>query len=789
MTSLVDGALVEFNRYLQGEVQPNGGANALAVLMAQPPDVLMQQVANWAAEKHRTQHISIRDLLVFALQKIYITGELDLLDRVAVANYLDRITGVALRICPPEERDDLRMNITSMRVSRVTTATQSQLTPIPKVAGPVVSAEEAHAAKQYSMIYDRLTREMATAGPQAAQDPQAIAQLLAMAATRSQTGQQLNQYLEQLRPIAGKEGNVFVILGGAMPSWDMPNMAPGSGKPPSQVNAMEKIIDLAESPAVTMQRFREIVTAAVQKFNDGSLAAAVWMLDVAEDTITEKKLDLSTVNQIREAAVDAISAVQLRKYTENKPKHAAVRIVLGFFPTLKLEVLFPQLRGQKIAERRRILLGFIEAYGTKGRDFGLEELEREVQRSDVDTYYLRNLIYILHRTARENDDTVDREFAALEKASAPGQNVYVQKEAATALGQFKNDRAAKLLTVRLAECEAALLRPDAGQQNVAEMQKLLDRIAGSLTRIGTTSALLTVARHGMKTNPQLGDTRARLSSLAQHDLSFDQPTIDVLLKALRDEIPGKLLGRLMPKKQDATVRLIEALSGTRSEDIEEVFVDIASRFPDQDVGRAAAKVTEKWSPPQPAAARNEPPATFTGELEFFGLPSVMQALADQRATGMLTLNNKRKEAAAKLVFVEGRFVNAQTGHVKGLDAVYQALEKPVAGSFAFVPYPAERMKSDLPPLEVMGLLLEGVRRNDELQRLTAIVPDSMIVAKTDMKPAPHEEEDDPALIREVWLKAATGTPVSDWERQIPVDVYRVRRLVAHWLEQGALVAK
>ena len=45
-----------------------------------------------------------------------------------------------------------------------------------------------------------------------------------MAATRSQTAEQLNQYLDQLRPLAGSgDKNVFVILGGAMPSWDVAN--------------------------------------------------------------------------------------------------------------------------------------------------------------------------------------------------------------------------------------------------------------------------------------------------------------------------------------------------------------------------------------------------------------------------------------------------------------------------------------------------------------------------------------------------------------------------------------
>ena len=54
---------------------------------------------------------------------------------------------------------------------------------------------------------------------------------------------------------------------------------------------MEKIIDLAESPEVATKRFRELVTAAVEKFNQGALGAALWMLDVAEDSIPEKKLD------------------------------------------------------------------------------------------------------------------------------------------------------------------------------------------------------------------------------------------------------------------------------------------------------------------------------------------------------------------------------------------------------------------------------------------------------------------------------------------------------------------
>ena len=69
------------------------------------------------------------------------------------------------------------------------------------------------------------------------------------------------------------------------------------------------------------------------------------------------------------------------------------------------------------------------------------------------------------------------------------------------------------------------------------MQKVLDRIASALARIGTPAALKTLARHGMKANVLLGDTRARLASLAQHDLSFDEETMNVLVKAIRED-PG-----------------------------------------------------------------------------------------------------------------------------------------------------------------------------------------------------------------------------------------------------------
>src|ERR1051325_4238497 len=105
MATRVESALYELQQYLQDEIPPTSAADAVATLMAQPPDVVMQRVASWSVEQSRARSVPVSDLLLHALKKFFITGEMKLLDREAVADYLDRVTTIALRICPPEDRD------------------------------------------------------------------------------------------------------------------------------------------------------------------------------------------------------------------------------------------------------------------------------------------------------------------------------------------------------------------------------------------------------------------------------------------------------------------------------------------------------------------------------------------------------------------------------------------------------------------------------------------------------------------------------------------------------------
>ena len=166
----------------------------------------------------------------------------------------------------------------------------------------------------------------------------------------------------------------------------------------------------------------------------------------------------------------------------------------------------------------------------------------------------------------------------------------------------------------------------------------------------------------------------------------------------------------------------------------------------------------------------------------------MQSLADQFATGIVTLTNKQTgQTAGKLLFVEGQFADAQAAHLRGVDALYQLLERPVVGHFAFVPQPLANVKGKTQVAPVMALLLEGIRRHDELKQAVALVPDHVALKAAGAKPTPEPTESDPAILREVWVKAITGKPIGEWESQIAVDAYRVRRVLAHWIDEGALI--
>jgi hypothetical protein len=795
-------ALFDFQRYLLDQIPPLTASDAVELLMTQPPELLLKQIHAWTLEQSRHQSAAQSDFLFHALKKVYVFSLLKLIDRGPLEAYLDRVVPLALQVCPAEEREMLRMSIQGMRDSMIlggSTSTVVQMSRekqealAPKSAAGAVSDVAAKTARRFSLVIERLARHLpfapASPEPQAQPQPQPAAQLVTMAAASATSEAELQAYVRELKPYTGGESDpakLLRVLASDVPQWEV--ALPPDARQPAAIEAMHKIITLTSSSLESSQRFRDLMTEAVEQFNNGALGPAVSMLALAARVIIEKKIDPIAVERIRTAAVESISSERLKKYTENKTKHTLLRTALSHFPSLTKSSLFQQLRGEERPERRRSFLSLLEAYGRDARTSAIAELDAELSRpaAEIDTYYLRNVVYLLHRIPRDADEPMEKELELLTKSTARGQNIYVFKEAIIPLGHMKSEAAAKVLTTRLAEIEAMLVRKDISLYALDEMQKVLDRIASALGRIATPAALLTIARHGMKPNPLLGDPRARLSALSQHDLSFDEQTVDILIGAIREDLPTKLLGRVLPSRNPPPLRLIEALSSTRAERVEVLFSEIAEKFPEHEVGRAAAAALYNLTSTAAATARQTTAvATLTGDLDFFGLPSLLQSLADQQATGIVTLTGRHSgQTAGKLLFVNGKFADAQAAHLRGVEAVYQLLERPVTGVFAFVSNPAAKAKGDV--REVMGLLLEGIRRHDEYRQLVLFVPDDLMLRATSTKPTPDPEETDPAVVRDVWVKASSGARLGDWESHVAVDCYRVRRLVARWLEEGAL---
>ncbi len=166
----------------------------------------------------------------------------------------------------------------------------------------------------------------------------------------------------------------------------------------------------------------------------------------------------------------------------------------------------------------------------------------------------------------------------------------------------------------------------------------------------------------------------------------------------------------------------------------------------------------------------------------------MQNLADNRLSGTLKIVGGDSSQAASVVFAGGEMVSAGFRDLADDIAVYQMLEQPVEGRFQFAADNSpEEERDDAPSTRnVMGLLMEGMRRFDEFNRACSLIPDDAVFKPTGKKASDVKEDGDPKLAKEVWGRAARGTPTAVVEGELPIDAFRVRRLYEHWVTEGSL---
>jgi Domain of unknown function (DUF4388) len=802
LDSRLERAIDEFQQYLSDLVPPLVVADSMNLLLKCPPDLVAANIYAWASAQYKAgRTIPVSDFFFHAFKKIHLMGEYKLVAVNDLAEFLDQLKPIVLTHCPARERDLLLQNLNQMDKipgalsSPVEVVYRQSMIDATPESGSSMPVNEPDAVR-LGLMMERIERELgalatsdATGTANRRQD--IISDALADAARSARMTIELDRILDYLKRsgIEASTEDVFRALGRKLPEWSLPGNSEFLITENSNLKAMRRIVSETQDPKEMAARFHQMVRTAIERFNEGHLPQAASMFELAEKIIADKEVQQTVSDNLRRRGSEDLSVENLRKFAEVTENHALLRKVLSFFEALRPQGLIESLRDEPRGDHRRLLLSLLEVHGDAARALVLEllKLPMSPNASNVESYFRRNLLYLLRRIPSQSDESQEELLQLVSSHADLAYHPYVVKEAIVCLGQFKKLKAEQKLILLMNDIEAILdtAKPPSDAQ---ELLTLLDRIATSLALIGTPRARNALVDHALKKKPKLGDTIGRLKELSSYDLSQDAATVDRLLSALKANLPTKLFGLIIQQKDENLKSIIGSLSATPLPRVRRALEEVARQFPESSAGQAAAKaltVVPQATSPKPAP---EPAASsLTGDLDLFGLPALFQSLADNTVTGTLSLKKPDGDVFASIVIAKGELRSCKFGPLSGDTAFYQLFERPHPGTFQL----ARNVVSgtDLEPSkQVLPLIMEGIRRYDELQQAQAILPDHVRPKAKSPQPSKLEDEKDGLLFRELWNAVRNGATPTECEALVTVDAFRVRRLLVHWIETGSVEA-
>jgi serine/threonine protein kinase len=789
LTSLDDtpqsmkSSLYEIDQYLADIIPPLMVREAVEEFRRAQVEGSAAELWAWAYRimEGREGEYDLVALLYHALQKLNRLAVLNLMKREPLLDFLKKVGETLAQACEPRDRERLRRAL-----ERLGDETLQDLASRPRLEdadddlGPPTPY-----SRRLSILEQRLRREGLAKAP--ANDPvrrRVIAQALAAAAAGARNDDHLSRHLRRLGKagVSVGEGAVFKNLGNGLGDWALPlDLArdTASVAPPMEVAAMERIVSIADDPVEMARRYRQLVDAAVEQFNTGHLGRAVQMFDLARRMALEEKIEPGYVAPIRSTGHDALDPLQLRRFMERPERRGQLQQVMAFFEGgLGVSTLLDQIETEEDRTQRRLLLDLLVVHGKAARAEALDRLRASLE-SEVSDFGRRNWIYLLRQMPRTPDEDVEPEVEAVSRFAGPGMPIFLVKEALTHLGQVQHASAARALVALLERWESYLLQPDLDRQNREDGMAALERLAVALARQNDPHCWDVLIDHALSGRAEFGAAEKRLEELGSQDLSTAPDVVDRLLGEIEDCLPRGVLGRLVGRKGVDLPFLIAAVAGTRTPEVQEALEEVARRLRTQDAGRAATRVLR--APPVPG-----PLAGLTGKLDAYGLPTILNRIAEEKATGTLTLRPQQGVQNATLSFVEGRPVLARWGTRQGLDALYQVFERPFPGSYGF-----DSSTPSIPPgspalPELAAVMREGLRRSRELERTSALLPDDVPLEATGEAPTTVPDEPDYELVKYLWDKACKKATIAEMETGLTVDAYRVRHPLAYWVEEGAL---
>lgn len=806
-------AIEELQLYLSDILPPLVVADSFKLLLKYPASLIGSNIQSWLASRYRAaSEIRVSDYLFYAFKKVFLIGQFRLVPMDPFAEFLEELKGLVLRYCPSEEREILQRNIENLGEGEtvsfhsVDALIRQRSGELGAPGGPPLTPEDLRGLRRFSLLLDRIARRMPTGIPGEGFSPDPVAHALATAAAISPSAEDFERNLERLRDLGldFQTTDVFRTLAASLPGWHPPRPpAPetavaggktGAAEQPARhsptLEAMRRLVAQPEDPGEVARRLNEMVRAACERFNEGALPQAVAMLDLADRIVKDKRVDPRIVDAIRRKGDEVLDVEHLRRYAEAPKSHALLRRALNFFASTNPKGLLADLLREMKRERRKLILQLLEVHGAPARQEALNRLQLAFGQGEGDErwYFRRNLLYLLRRIPSSQEGAPSNEDVdtALRHAALTFPAPLV-KEAVANLGQLKHEKAEAALIRLLDDLEKMLIKPAQSAYDPREVRLLLDRVVAALARFGTEKAHRAVVDHGLKKRPELGDTTARLSELAGQDLSEDAEAVDRLLAALKANAPHRLFGFVLHQNDSRARHLIEALSATPSPRVRAAIEGVARRFPDLELGRVASKAIAVLN-----GSAQAPDAGFelrSAEMDPFGLPDLLQNLAESGMTGLLTLKDLKGEITAEITLKDGKLKSCESRGLTGEQAVYRLLERPAAGTTVFERKPpggsdgaeAETL------LEIPPLCFEGMRRYDEFQQAAALVPDDATMKATEVRPDPHPNENDGIFVNGLWNLVSAGALASDCEGALKADPYRIRRQLAHWVETGALV--
>ncbi len=797
-------ALSDVGQYLSDVTAPVQAIEPVLTLLKQPAHLMASEIIGWVAAQNQGGKggASVADYLFHAVSKLRYLAHLQLVAEQDLAPYLESVKELLMSHCPPEDRRLLKENFGRLGMGMYG---KTEAAPISFIHRLMKSGESESATqdgslgerprdRRMSILQDRLKVAAGKSVPPGGDEDREdlIPLLIATAASdirNSDEFRRLQETLESLGINSGTE-QIFRTLSRSLPGWMIASTGAEAAKSDNPaIQAMCQIICFAGDRWEGRKRFQDMVQAAIEQFNTGSLARAATMFDLALGIVSNEKLDPDSVASARKAAHDALDMNRLRSLAKKRDKHRLLRKVLNFFDEFAVKNLLDSLREEEKRDRRRLLLDLLVTHGDAARKMALEKLKELLASTNVatDWYFARNLVYILNEIPRAGDVPLKDEIGLVAPLLRLSLSAPLVKEVIRYAGLTRCSESEELLISTADRLEKIAFEYAGSGRDPTQKLALLDRTILTLAHHGTPKAYKRVVKHGISCHEELGNTAARLAYLSGRDLTADKESLVLLIQFLKSKTPRKLLGLTISKNEQLLIYAIKALSSTPAPMVRETFEHIAARFPEKEFGRAAAAALKEFeSSDKPATSADR---MLSGDLDLFGLPDLLQQLSQLQVTGTLALKDAEGNPIGTFSLLSGRMQDCSAGGLQGEDAAYQLLEKPAAGTFVFHGQRNSGIQGSAEECnypELNSVVAEGMRRYDELQRARAIVPDFAVLKRKSPETMPHIKEDETDLFNLIWPKTAGGTSPEECGAACHADSYRIRTLLARCVEEGIL---